>query len=86
MFVVLWNLKLYCLPAVNIPIDAGSETVDLSNVGMLLDQLAIQQDPRVPSAHLISSQLGSRVNLEQDLVHPFMRFLSTQFSVLLRFV
>lgn len=79
---------MYYLPAVNIPIDAANETVDLGSVGMLLDPglLAIHQDHRVPSVQLMSSQLGSRVNLVQGLAHPFMRFASTQFSILLRFV
>lgn len=73
---------MYYLPAVNIPIDAANETVDLGSVGMLLDPglLAIHQDHRVPSVQLISSQLGSRMNLIQGLAHPFMRFASIQFS------
>lgn len=86
--VVLWNLKLDHLPPADILIDAANETVDLGSVGMLLDpsQLAIQQEHWVPSAQIISSQLGSRMNLVQDFIYPFMRFLSTQFSILLRFL
>ena len=75
------------LSAGSIPPNAAQEVVSLfGSEGMLLDhgQLAVHQDTQVPLCKATFQPVGPQGELVQDLAFPFMRLLSTQFSILLR--